>query len=144
MFAVFPIDLPVMAPHWKLSSGDYHRMIAAGILWEDARIELIEGELIDRAPIGYPHISTVNLINESLTQLVRGRAIVNTRNPIWLGPKANLSSISPCCDRARFATGPACLAPRMCFWSLNKFAASFCGGTQDCEIPQRTIAPLRN
>ena len=63
MLAVFPIDLPAMAPHWKLSSGDYHRMIAAGILREDARIELIGGELIDRAPIGYLHISTVNLIN---------------------------------------------------------------------------------
>ena len=41
MFAVFPIDLPAMAPHWKLSSGDYHRMIAAGMLREDARIEQI-------------------------------------------------------------------------------------------------------
>ena len=86
MSAVLRTDLPVMAPHWKLSTGVYHQMIAAGILQEDARIELIEGELIDMAPIGYLHVSTVNLINESLTQLVRGRAIVSTQNPIWLGP----------------------------------------------------------
>lgn len=86
MSAVLKQSPPVMAPHWKLSTSEYHRMIAAGILQEDDRIELIEGELIDMAPIGYLHVSTVNLINESLTQLVRGRAIVSTQNPIYLGP----------------------------------------------------------
>lgn len=86
MSAVLKNDLPVMAPHWKLSTGEYHQMIAAGILQEDARIELIEGELIDMAPIGYLHVSTSNLINECLTPLVRGRAIVSAQNPIWLGP----------------------------------------------------------
>jgi hypothetical protein len=44
MSAVLKNDLPVMAPHWKLSTGEYHQMIAAGILQEDARIELIERE----------------------------------------------------------------------------------------------------
>ena len=86
MPAAFGDDLPVMAPHWKLSTGDYHRMIAAGILPEDARIELIKGELIDMGTVGYLHASTVNLTNESLTELVRGRAIVSTQNPLWLGP----------------------------------------------------------
>jgi hypothetical protein len=27
MPAGYPNDLPVMAPHWKLTTGDYHRMI---------------------------------------------------------------------------------------------------------------------
>jgi hypothetical protein len=45
MTAAFRNDLPVMAPLWKLSTGDYHRMIAAGI-------KLIKGELIDMGQIG--------------------------------------------------------------------------------------------
>jgi|GEM_PF-2218883 len=63
MSAVLTNDLPVMAPHWKLSTGEYHQMIAAGILQEDARIELIEGELIDMAPIGPLHASVSSQIN---------------------------------------------------------------------------------
>ena len=37
----------------KLSVDDFHRMGEAGILGEDDRIELIDGELIETAPIGY-------------------------------------------------------------------------------------------
>jgi hypothetical protein len=36
--------------HHRLTVEAYHRMGEAGILGEDARVELIEGELIDRTP----------------------------------------------------------------------------------------------
>ena len=39
----------------KLTVDDYYRMGQAGILSEDERVELIEGELIDRAPVGSRH-----------------------------------------------------------------------------------------
>ena len=86
MSAALKNDLPVMAPHWKLSTGEYHQMIAAGILQEDARIELIEGELIDMAPIGPLHASLSSQIILELGYLTRGRAIAWSQNPIWLGP----------------------------------------------------------
>ena len=41
----------------KLSVDDYIRLGEAGILPEDARIELIEGDLIDMPPIGTGHAS---------------------------------------------------------------------------------------
>jgi Uma2 family endonuclease len=86
MTAVLRNDLPVIAPHWKLSTGDYHHMIAAGILPEDARIELIKGELIDMGAIGFFHASVSNQITMDLCHLTQGRAMVWCQGPIYLGP----------------------------------------------------------
>lgn len=36
----------------KYSVVEYHRLGEAGVLRADERVELIEGEIIDRAPIG--------------------------------------------------------------------------------------------
>lgn len=68
----------------KLDVDDYHRMGAAGILHEDDRIELIEGELIEMAPIGQDHAATVNELTEGLVLASVGRAIVSVQNPVRL------------------------------------------------------------
>ena len=39
-------------PRRLLTVDEYHRMGEAGILTEDDRVELIEGELVAMAPIG--------------------------------------------------------------------------------------------
>jgi Uma2 family endonuclease len=88
MSAVINEDQPVMAPHWKLSTGEYHRMIAAGILQEDDRVELIAGELIDMAPIGPVHASLSSLLFRKLGYATEGRAIPWSQNPIFLEPQS--------------------------------------------------------
>lgn len=45
-----------------LTCHDYHAMIAAGILDEEDKVELINGELIYRSPIGPNHGSVVGRI----------------------------------------------------------------------------------
>jgi Uma2 family endonuclease len=63
---------------------DYHRMGEAGILHEDDRVELIDGELIERAPIGQGHAATVNRLTRALVMAFGERAIVSVRNPVRL------------------------------------------------------------
>jgi hypothetical protein len=47
-----------------------------GVLAPDARVELIEGEIIDMAPIGNAHQSTVDQLNRMLVIAVGDSAIV--------------------------------------------------------------------
>jgi Uma2 family endonuclease len=77
---------PATIPRRKLSVTEYHRMGEAGILREDDRIELIQGELIEIAPIGSRHMATVTRLTHVLIAAVGSNAIVSTQNPIALPP----------------------------------------------------------
>ena len=68
----------------KLNVADIYRMLDAGILHEDDRVELIDGELIDMAPIGADHATTVNGLNKALILACGNRAIVSAQNPVRL------------------------------------------------------------
>ncbi len=78
---------------------EYHRMAQAGILHEDDRVELIEGELIEMAAIGTRHFTCVNVLNRFLVQNVGDEAIVSVRNPVRLDeygePQPDLAVIRP-------------------------------------------------
>jgi len=52
--------------HYKLTIEEYHKLAEVGILNEDSRVELIEGELIQMVPIGPPRWSIVNRLNKLL------------------------------------------------------------------------------
>jgi Putative restriction endonuclease len=44
----------------RITAEEYHRMAEVGLLAPDARVELVEGEIIDMAPIGSRHMSVVD------------------------------------------------------------------------------------
>jgi Uma2 family endonuclease len=73
---------PVQKYQWTVS--DYHRMGGAGIFHEDSRVELIEGEIIDMAPIGSNHAGIVSYLTRQFGLAVGERAIVWPQNPIVL------------------------------------------------------------
>ena len=68
----------------KLNVDQYYRMAEAGILGREHRVELIDGEIIDMAPIGQDHAGTVGGLNEALVLAFAGRAIVFVQNPVHL------------------------------------------------------------
>ncbi len=72
--------------HHRFTVEDYYRMAEDGILAEDARVELIEGEVIEMPPIGAPHASVVTDLQNLLITSVGDRAIVRVQNPVHLGP----------------------------------------------------------
>jgi len=68
----------------KLDVDDFFRMADAGIFGRDDRIELIDGDLIDMAPIGQGHEAVVGGLNEALVLACAGRAIVWPQNSLRL------------------------------------------------------------
>jgi len=77
-------DAGILPARHRLDVVTYHRMAEAGIFGEDDRIELIDGDLIDMAPIGSDHAANVNALIEALVVASAGRAIVSAQNPIRL------------------------------------------------------------
>jgi Uma2 family endonuclease len=71
----------------KFTVDEYHRMAEAGILGEDDRVELIDGEIVQVSPIGSTHAACVARLNMLLSPL-QARGIVWVQNPIRLGDYA--------------------------------------------------------
>jgi Uma2 family endonuclease len=70
-------------PH-RFTVAEYDRMIDQGILKEDARVELIRGEIVAKMPIGDAHIACVDRLNRLLVLAVGDQATESIQNPIRL------------------------------------------------------------
>ena len=68
----------------KLDADAFERMGTAGILPEDARVELIDGSIIDMAPIGQLHAAIVGAMTRALFRACGDRAIVWVQSALWL------------------------------------------------------------
>lgn len=81
------------------TTDEYHRMGETGILTEDDRVELIEGEIFSMTPIGTPHASTVDRLNALFSARLGSRAIVRVQGPVVLNrhsePQPDLMLLKP-------------------------------------------------
>ena len=69
----------------RITVQEYHRMAEVGLIAPDARVELIEGEIIDMAPIGPPHGGTVAMLDRLLQRAVGDGALIFCQGSIVLG-----------------------------------------------------------
>jgi Uma2 family endonuclease len=74
----------ILPARHKLTVDDYYRMGEAGIFGENRGIELIDGDLIDMAPIGQEHEGVVDWLVEAFVLACAGRAIVRSQSSIRL------------------------------------------------------------
>ena len=74
-------------PH-RLTVDDYYRMAEVGVLSPDDRTELIEGEIIDMAPIGSVHADVVRLLTKRLLTAFRDSAEVSVQLPVRLSQRS--------------------------------------------------------
>jgi Uma2 family endonuclease len=72
-----------LAKHW-ISVDEYERMGHAGIFGDDARLELLEGEIYEMSPIGSPHAACVKYLNTLFNRLFSGKMLVGVQDPIRL------------------------------------------------------------
>ena len=61
---------------------DYHRMARAGILREDDRLELIDGEIIQMSPVGHRHFVVVNRMNVIFMRGFGDEAFLGIQGPL--------------------------------------------------------------
>jgi len=77
---------------------EYEQMIAAGVLKEDERLELIEGDILAMSPIGGLHIHVVNTLNRLFIQRLGNRGVVSVQNPVRMSnsePQPDLTILRP-------------------------------------------------
>ncbi len=95
----------------RLDVDQYHRMGEAGVFEGNERVELIEGELVEMAPIGDRHAGTAIELNELLIAAARGRAVVAVGNPVRLSrynePQPDFALLRLRADRYRGSTPTA-------------------------------------
>jgi Uma2 family endonuclease len=121
----FPAELGVH--RHRLTVEQYHRMAETGVLARDARVELIEGVIVEMAPIGSRHAATVNKLNRALIAAVGARAIVSVQNPIRLGdrsePQPDLALLRPREDF--YADAPPTSADRLLIIEVSQATAAY-------------------
>jgi Uma2 family endonuclease len=94
---------PSQAPgqhRWSVT--DYYRMAEAGLLGEHDRVELIEGELIDMAPIGSRHAYYVDRLVELIYASRKGSEdsfMLRCQSPVrlspWSEPRPDIALLRP-------------------------------------------------
>src|SRR5215216_6351059 len=91
--------MAIQIARWQFTVTDYARMRETGILSEDDRVELIDGEVRPMSPIGPPHAAIVNRLNRLMSRQLGELAIVSVQNPIQLSdytePQPDLAVLHP-------------------------------------------------
>jgi Uma2 family endonuclease len=83
----------------EFTVSEFHRMAEAGIIGEDERVELLDGQIIQMVPVGVPHWNRHATIVSYLNDMLRGRAIVVGQGSFPLGvrsePKPDVAVLAP-------------------------------------------------
>src|SRR6266700_1636870 len=91
----------VQAEH-RFTVADYYRMAETGVLKPGARVELLDGKIIDMLPIGPFHGGSVNRLIRLFSKLSNGRWLVSAQNPVHLDeysePQPDLMLLKPEAD----------------------------------------------
>ncbi|MBI2490826.1 MAG: Uma2 family endonuclease [Candidatus Rokubacteria bacterium] len=94
------MDTTVELKRRQFSVKDYHRMIETGILTEDDRVELLEGEIVEMGRPGPPHQGTVDRLTRLFSSRLGDRVIVRVQGPVLLAsvesePQPDLALLVP-------------------------------------------------
>src|SRR5213596_2713588 len=89
------MDATIELKRRRFSVKDYHRMVETGILTKDDRVELLEGEIVEMAPIGSPHQGTVDRLTRLFTSRLGERVIVRVQGPVVLASVESESEPEP-------------------------------------------------
>jgi Uma2 family endonuclease len=72
----------------RITVADYYRMAEVGLLAPDAKVELIDGEILDRAPMGSRHFAAVTKLQRLLERAVMDSAVIAVQLSLRLSPRS--------------------------------------------------------
>ncbi len=76
---------PASTPlRYRFTVAEYYAMVNDGILVENDRVELLDGDIIASPPIGDWHQSSIDRLTNSMLPQLRGRAIMRVQGPTRL------------------------------------------------------------
>ena len=78
------MSVAAVPTHHRFTVDEYHRLAQLGFFAPGARVELIDGEIIEMTPIGSPHNACVNRLAKLLFAQVGDDAIVQVQGPVRL------------------------------------------------------------
>lgn len=91
--------MPLIVDKKRFTADEYARMGEAGILTEDDRVELIDGEIVVMSPIGPRHGACVASANRALVRAAGDAAIVlpqsDVRLALYYQPQPDLTLLRP-------------------------------------------------
>jgi Uma2 family endonuclease len=76
--------IDTLSPIHRINVEQFHRMIEAGVFADRDRVELIDGEMRDMAPIGPPHGGFTSDLNMVFASRLANTAIVSVQGPLVL------------------------------------------------------------
>ena len=86
----------------RFSVDEYYKMIELGMLKDYEKAEIIEGELIQKMPIGKKHPAVVEKLNEILRDRLGKSVSLRNQQPVRFGdynePEPDLSVLQRCED----------------------------------------------
>jgi Uma2 family endonuclease len=93
------MEVEALRPRHRFTVKEYNEMAQLGLLDPDARVELIDGDIIEMPPIGPAHATIVTRLSTLLTRAVGDWATVRTQSPILVGqtsePEPDLALVKP-------------------------------------------------
>ena len=102
--------LPAEVKRYRFTVEEYHEMGRVGLLSEDSRVELIDGDLVQMSPIGSRHLSCVVALTHLVMRAAVGEYFVSVQNPVTLNdgtePQPDLSLLKSRPDPTGSLPGP--------------------------------------
>ena len=99
--------LPPPITRHRINAEQFHKMAEIGMFLPGERVELIEGEIIDMAPIGSFHCGNVGWLTQTFSTAVHCKAIVWVQNALLLADSVevypDLALLTPRADFYRTA-----------------------------------------
>jgi Uma2 family endonuclease len=80
--------LPAEVQRHRFTVEEYHRMGETGLLGEDDRVELIDGEIVQMTAIGTRHFACVVNLTHMLMAACGDRYFVSVQNPVVLSERS--------------------------------------------------------